>query len=77
MVDITIRKGVKEYMIIDLRKASKEELLNEWHKVRKELSKSLESVNSIEKFNLLKNSYLLPTFRFLQTLEKMIKKTEN
>ena len=60
--------------INDLRKATKEELLNEWHKTRKELSKTLDNIDTLEKFNVMKNCYLLPTFRYLQTLEKMINK---
>lgn len=58
--------------IVDLRKATKKELLNEWHKTRKDLSKTLDAIDTIEKFNALKNCYLLPTYRFMQTLEKMI-----
>ena len=58
--------------IVDLRNATKEELLNEWHKTRKDLSKTLDVIDTIEKFNALKNCYLLPTYRFMQTLEKMI-----
>lgn len=61
-------------MIRDLRNATKEELLEEWHKTRKELSKTLDTIDTIEKFNALKNCYLLPTFRQLQTIEKMINK---
>lgn len=60
--------------INDLRKAAKEELLNEWHKTRKELGKTLDNIDTLEKFNAMKNCYLLPTFRYLQTLEKMINK---
>lgn len=61
-------------MIKDLRNATKEELLEQWHKTRKELSKTLDTIDTIEKFNALKKCYLLPTFRHLQTLEKMINK---
>lgn len=61
-------------MIKDLRNATKEELLEEWHKARKELSKTLDNIDTIEKFNAFKNCYLFPTFRYLQTLEKMINK---
>lgn len=58
--------------IVDLRKATKDELLEKWHNARKELNKTLDVVDTIEKFNALKNCYLLPTYRFMQTLEKMI-----
>lgn len=61
-------------MIKDLRNATKTELLEEWHKTRKELSKTLDTIDTIEKFNAFKNCYLMPTFRYLQTLEKMINK---
>lgn len=63
-------------MIKDLRNATKEELLEEWHKTRKELSKTLDTIDTIEKFNAFKNCYLSPTFRYLQTLEKMINKID-
>lgn len=58
--------------IVDLRNTTKEQLLAEWHKARKDLSKTLDVIDTIEKFNALKNCYLLPTYRFMQTLEKMI-----
>ena len=64
-------------MIKDLRNATKYELLEEWHKTRKELSKTLDTVDTMEKFNSLKNCYLLPTFRYLNTLGKMVDKAGN
>lgn len=64
-------------MIRDLRSATKVELFEEWHKTRKDLSKTLDTIDSMEKFNILKNCYLLPTYRYIQTLEKMINKKVN
>ena len=63
-------------MIKDLRKATKNELLEEWHNTRKDLSKTLDTVTTVEKFNVLLHSYLLPTMRYLETLTKMIDKKE-
>ena len=38
--------------INDLRKATKEELLNEWHKTRKELSKTLDNIDTFLSSNV-------------------------
>ena len=42
-----------------LRNATKKQLLEEWHKARKDLSKTLDTIDNMEKFNALKNCYLL------------------
>ena len=69
-----LRKVKGDNMIRDLRSATKIELLEEWHKTRKDLSRILDTIDTIEKFNTLKNCYLLPIYRYMQTLEKMINK---